>query len=209
MPRPKLRFPTGYLFSPAPHAGLAGWLFLPLSVELETEPWKGVAAVQILVPPLGPEQQRRIPAGGVGSRRIQPLPGSPEALRGLEIVVQPDPQHEMIPVLRRHRGLLGFALASRPRFLVEVFDAENHVLVQGGQSLDAWLAFRIWEPESWPELGHLANPRKEERIAYALFPLSFQAVILAEIRAPAKRQSCRGPVKEAVIAFLDDPTLRR
>jgi hypothetical protein len=142
-----------------------------------------------------------MPVGGLASNRLSPVLGSLEDLRGLEIIVRPDPRHEMMPVLRRHRGLLGFASASRPRFLEETFDAESCVPVQVCQSLDAWLAFRIWEPETWPELSRLPNQSKEERIAYALFPLSFQAVILAEIRAQARRQSCRGHIREAVIAF--------
>ncbi len=199
--QPRRHVGLGHAASLALHAAVGGWLLMWPCLEFGPPPPASGAAVQIVVPVTGVEPQRETPNGKRGSVGNPGSPGTFQDLRRLEIVVLADPRREMIPVLRRYHGLLGFAPALRPRLLAEAFDAETGERLNTMQSLDAWLAFRIWEPEDWPEVSRLTNRSPDESVAYALFPLSFQEVILGEVRARAARQSCRGPVRKAVIAF--------
>jgi hypothetical protein len=98
-------------------------------------------------------------------------------LTGIPIAVLPDYSHQLLPVLRRFGGRIAVATLESPRSLRESFRARDFQPL-GPTRLDDWLAFRLWDPEAWPELAFILSVCPEDCIVYALFPPALRSLIL-------------------------------
>ena len=174
-------------------------VWMPASIDRTKSSLRSSAVM--MVPPAGPKADpRELVRRGSG----RPSPSSPpSAVRaheatydGIQIAVLPDHQRQLLPVLRRFEGRIALAKPESPRHLVETFRAVDFQPV-GPTRLESWLAFRLWDPEAWPELVPLVRQCTDNCIFYALFNLRYKWLL---VRAAVSCAHCQ-PLNKVVFRF--------
>ena len=145
-----------------------------------------LAAVLLAPAPTRESPSPPPPAKRRGGESARPFPSSRPGpvppLPGVRISVLPDHTHQLLPVLRRFDGRIALARMESPRTLLESFRARD-LQPLGPARLDDWLAFRLHDPEAWPELAPILDRCPEDCIFYALLDLRFQFPILRAVAA--------------------------
>lgn len=143
---------------------------------------------------------------GGGDGLVLPLPGEGILnLEGMQIAILEDPGYEMLKVLNRHDGLIGFGDPDVPRYLARLYKARDLADVHPGRPvpLDAFFAVALLDLEEWPQVAALRDRAGlgPEAQAFALFPPSFRTGIDARIREAAGKSGRSGRVTMAAIRF--------
>ena len=185
LPASSLPRPAALVTSLLLHLLVAGCLSLPAwlsSLPAPPAPSLSGRTATLLVPALSPESSTRRtqqpPSRGAAAASLPP--GSPRprrSLDGIAIAVLPDYRRQLLPVLRRFDGRIGVATLVSPRSLRESFRARDFQPL-GPTRFGDWVAFRLWDPEAWPELAPILSLCPEDCIFYALFPPALQSLIL-------------------------------
>jgi hypothetical protein len=185
------------------HLAFALLLLRPLALRMptsggRTESWLRSSAVMV-VPPAEPKADQRQSIrrrSGRPSSSSPPLvaPAHEATFNGIQIAVLPDHQRQLLPILRRFNGRIALAKSESPRHLVETFRAVDFQPA-GPTSLEGWLAFRLWDPEAWPELVPLVRQCSDNCIVYALFNVRYKWLLL---RAASSCAQCQ-PLNKVVL----------
>ena len=176
------------------HLGFACLVLRPPAWRMpSTNSWTDSSlrsAGMLVAPPAAAKSDRRESIRQRGGRTSRPASSKALAampfLNGIQIAILPDHGRQLLPVLRRFGGCIALAKADSPRRLVDTFRVGDFQSL-GPTDLDDWLAFRLWDPEAWPELGPLVRRCSEDCIFYALFKPHYRWVLL---RAASDRARC-------------------
>lgn len=154
-----------------------------------------------LAPPTRENPRERPPIQRRGGAPAQPFPSSAPAhvpvFDRVHIAVLPDHTRQLLPVLRRFDGRIALASTESPRSLLETFRARDFQPL-GPTRLEDWLAFRLWDPEAWPELAPLLSRCPQDCAFYALFDPRYRFFIL---RAATAHSGPRRPIVKIVLRF--------
>jgi hypothetical protein len=125
-------------------------------------------------------------------------------LAGIRLAIRDDPGFELLAVLSRHNGFMGFADLQAPGYVTHLFRSPDwRPCGQGYTSIEEFFTIRITEPERWPLVRSLQNSNHipPGALVFGLFPASFRLQIDSAIRAEVLGQIGQGRVREALISF--------
>jgi len=162
------------------------------------------ALTMVYVPPKSTKMPAVVSQGESITIAPPGVAGANIDLAGVRLAIQDDPSFELLSVLSRYQGFLGFASKDGPQYVTHAFKAPDWKPFHTGSwvSIEGFFTVRIAEPERWPVVRSLQrrNHIPADARVYALFPPSFRATIDMAIREEAARRIRQGRVREALIA---------
>jgi len=166
-------------------------------------PASGRVLTMLYVPPKAAKKPPAVQHGKTFAAEPVRVAGANIDLAGIHLAIRDDPTFELIAVLGRYHGFLGFADPRERRYITRLFQApEWRPWGHGWAAVDGFFAVDIAEPEKWAVVRTLRNSNHiPTGPVYALFPLSIRASIDTAIQQAAAHQTQHGHVSAALIAF--------